>query len=102
MISLIDSLFNFDTSEQPVILDQKNKVIIAIYATGLNKKDIKVELHPLEGIDMMVVKGTTKNKVLQKEFSIEELFLLDKNKFALDSIKLYYQGGIIYIVINKK
>ena len=39
---------------------------------------------------------------ISKEFSIEELFLLDKNIFALDSIKLYYQGGIIYIVINKK
>ncbi len=81
--------------------DNKN-TIITHNILGIDKKDLKITPEVVDGVARIVIKGTTKDSITGKEYSINSTFALDDSQLDLTKIKATAKNGLLYITIPNK
>ena len=81
--------------------DNKN-TIITHNILGIDKKDLKITPEVVNGVARIVIKGTTKDSITGKEYSINSTFALDDSQLDLTKIKATAKNGLLYITIPNK
>lgn len=81
--------------------DNKN-TIITHNILGIDKKDLKITPEVVNGVTRLVIKGTTKDSITGKEYSVNSTFALDDSQLDLTKIKATAKNGLLYITIPNK
>ena len=81
--------------------DNKN-TIITHNILGIDKKDLKITPEVVNGITRLIIKGTTKDSITGKEYSVNSTFALDDSQLDLTKIKATAKNGLLYITIPNK
>ena len=81
--------------------DNKN-TIITHNILGIDKKDLKITPEVVNGVTRLVIKGTTKDSITGKEYSVNSTFALDDSQLDLTNIKATAKNGLLYITIPNK
>ena len=81
--------------------DNKN-TIITHNILGINKKDLKITPEVVNGVTRLIIKGTTKDSITGKEYSVNSTFALDDSQLDLTNIKATAKNGLLYITIPNK
>lgn len=81
--------------------DNKN-TIITHNILGIDKKDLKITPEVVNGVTRLIIKGTTKDSITGKEYSVNSTFALDDSQLDLTKIKATAKNGLLYITIPNK
>ena len=81
--------------------DNKN-TIITHNILGIDKKDLKITPEVVNGVTRLIIKGTTKDSITGKEYSVNSTFALDDSQLDLTNIKATAKNGLLYITIPNK
>ena len=112
---LVDSLFPFGWDKKAYKFNREEKdmhpysfksdnknTIITHNILGIDKKDIKITPEVVNGVARIVIKGTTKDSITGKEYSVNSTFALDDSQLDLAKIKASAKNGLLYIIIPNK
>jgi HSP20 family molecular chaperone IbpA len=83
------------------IKSEENKVTIAYQAVGIDEKDISVSIKKENGISYLVIEGKTKNKELDKDFSIHGKFTVGKPE-EIEKVQYRVENGMVYVYMLTK
>lgn len=81
--------------------DNKN-TIITHNILGIDKKDLKITPEVVNGVTRLVIKGTTKDSITGKEYSVNSTFALDDSQLDLTKINATAKNGLLYITIPNR
>lgn len=84
------------------ITNNEKEMLITHNILGIDKKDLKITNESENGKTFISIKGTTKDTITGKEYSINSRFALDANKLDLSGIKATAKNGLLYITIPTK
>ena len=84
------------------ITNNEKEMLITHNILGIDKKDLKITNESENGKTFISIKGTTKDTITSKEYSINSRFALDANKLDLSGIKATAKNGLLYITIPTK
>lgn len=112
---LVDSLFPFGWDKKAYKFSREEKdmhpysfktdnknTIITHNILGIDKKDLKITPEVVNGVTRIIIKGTTKDSITGKEYSVNSTFALDDSQLDLTQIKATAKNGLLYITIPNK
>lgn len=96
--------YNFSRSTKDLypyeIVKQEDGCTIVFNALGISKENVKIDFDKSRGTDYLLISGENKNKVTNKNYSINARFIVDTNE--IKDINWYVQDGLLYIEITYK
>lgn len=94
-------IFNrYEKDMNPFSIHLKDgKIILVHNVTGINKKDLKVEITDENNQKMLVISGKTYNECTSSYYSVKSKFILDKSK-KIKNISSKAENGLLYITIE--
>lgn len=108
---MLDFLFNFDKdfySFNRLVKDMRpyskkyydDHMVLVHNVVGVSENDLSINIENENNTAYLVIKGETKDEILETTYSVNSRFSVDANK--VDNIEYSLKDGLLYIYIYYK